>query len=209
MTIPQSVFAARYKVACFYIANHLFETLIENSPELDLTSLKHLQRDGGFFLSSQRLVEQLTAFTSEHELEEVKKKIEASGTMYFKKSILTAVVKQGAVVTTKPMSDDDNNDPKLENLYDKFLVKKLYDSYFSAYVDDSEPLEFLDKPTKQQNDFVSIFELGVFDSEVLSTISGILDFTDKTACLEVIDKLKTIPRYETYKQFFSLVSKCL
>ncbi|MCI4437772.1 MAG: hypothetical protein JHC33_13280 [Ignisphaera sp.] len=213
MEIPSSVFSARYKLACFFIANHLFETVIAVDPGIDLSSLTALQRDSGFFMSSLRIVEQLCAFTSESELETLKTKIEASGTMYFKKSILTAVVKQGTAY-----HQDDDTDPNkkpvkkpIENLFDKFVVKRLYDSYFSAYVDDTEPLEFLDKvdPRQQTQDLVSIYELGVFDTPTLQTISEILDFSDSTGALAVAKTLSENSRYSTYKHFFGLVSKCL
>lgn len=225
MAIAASVFAARYKLACFYIANHLFETVISVDPGIDLVDLQKLQRDSGFFMSSLRLVEQLTAFRTDLELETLQRKIEASGTMYFKKSILTAVVKQG--VATDPnfpfgapgtqgmgsgggCSDGKGEKQVLENLYDRFVVKKLYDSYFSAYVEDTEPLEFLDKvdPT-QGEDLVSIYELGVFDTETLQTISRILDFTDAQGALDAVSALSYNKRYDTYKHFFGLVSKCL
>jgi hypothetical protein len=205
-TITASGFAARYKLACFFIANHLFETVISVDPELDLSSLTKLQRDSGFFMSSLRLVEQLTAFKSDSEMERLQEKIANSGTMYFKKSILTAVVKQGA----KPVTEETVEKKKQENLYDKFVVKRLYDSYFSAYVDDTEPLEFLDKPDpRQAEDLVSIFELGVFDSPTLATISEILDFETKAGALAAATMLAANPRYATYKHFFALVSSVL
>lgn len=206
MTITASVFAARYKLACFFISNHLFETVISVDPGLDISDLAKLQRDQGFFMSSLRLVEQLTAFKSESEMEALKLKIQATGTMYFRKSILTAVVKQGAA----PATEEETAVKKQENLYDKFVVKRLYDSYFSAYVDDTEPLEFLDKvnPKQETADLVSIFELGVFDSDTLRTISNILDFESKDGPNEAIALLQANPRYATYKHFFSLVSKC-
>lgn len=206
MTITASGFAARYKLACFFIANHLFETVISVDPELDLSSLTKLQKDQGFFMSSLRLVEQLTAFKSDDEMNRLQEKITNSGTMYFKKSILTAVVKQGAPVNT----DDKSVKQKQENLYDKFVVKRLYDSYFSAYVDDTEPLEFLDKPDpRQAEDLVSVFELGVFDSPTLATISEILDFTTKDGALAAAQTLAANPRYATYKQFFALTASVL
>ena len=207
MAITASGFASRYKIACFFIANHLFETVISVDPELDLTDLAKLQRDQGFFMSSLRLVEQLTAFKSDSEMERLQEKITNSGTMYFKKSILTAVVKQGA--TPDPNADVPEK-PKQENLYDKLVVKRLYDSYFSAYVEDTEPLEFLDKPDpRQAEDLVSIFELGVFDSPTLATISEILDFEKNDGLLAAIAVLAANPRYKTYEQFFKLVSQCL
>lgn len=219
MTVTASVFAARYKLACFYISNHLYETLILTDPGIDLADLKKLQRDGGFFMASLRLVEQLTAFTSVSELETLQRKIEATGTMYFKKSILTAVVKQGGGNGPAPnpnyalppgMSDGIKEKKIIENLYDKLIVKKLYDSYFSAYMPD-EPIEFLDTHVSKQNaeDLVSIFELGVFDSDILRTISDILDFERSDGALAAINTLKANPRYDTYKHFFGLVSKCL
>ena len=209
MTVTASVFAARYKLACFYISNHLYETLILTDPGIDLADLKKLQRDDGFFMASLRLVEQLTAFTSVSELETLQRKIEATGTMYFKKSILTAVVKQGSVSMAGHCDDKPVKKP-LENLYDKLIVKKLYDSYFSAYMPD-EPIEFLDTHISKQNgeDLVSIFELGVFDSDVLKAISNILDFEKSDGALAAINALKSNPRYDTYKHFFGLVSKCL
>ncbi len=210
MSVPitASIFAARYKLACYYIANHLYETLINTDPEIDLSQVMKLQRDDGFFMASLRLVEQLTAFTSSSELETLQKKIEITGTMYFKKSILTAVVKQGSQPdSTTP--DGRPPKPKVENLYDKKIVKKLYDSYFSAYVDDTEPLEYLDKPTKEQEDLVSIYELGVFDTVTLQTISEVLDFSTPIGALNVVGILSHNPRYATYKHFFGLVSKCL
>ena len=215
MNVSASVFAARYKLACFYIANHIFETVIAVDPEINLESFSNLQRDSGFFMSSLRLVEQLTAFQTDSELEALQKKIEATGTMYFKKSILTAVVKQGSAFdptladagTTEMYGKKDKK--PVENLYDKFIVKKLYDSYFSAYVVD-EPIEYLDKPdTRNGDDLVSIFELGVFDTETLRTVSGILDFTAPDDAIAVIASLRSNPRYDTYKHFFGLVSKCL
>jgi hypothetical protein len=220
MTITASVFAARYKLACFFIANHLFETVISVDPGVDLSSLSKLQRDQGFFMSSLRLVEQLTAFRTDHELETIQKKIENSGTMYFKKSILTAVVKQGSQEQSPnapnpalpPGLQDVLNKPKLENLYDKFVVKRLYDSYFSAYVEDTEPLVFLDQPDSKNGngeDLVSIFELGVFDSATLASISEILDFTSTVGANAAIQALSANPRYATYKHFFGLVSKCI
>ena len=224
MSVPitASIFAARYKLACFYIANHLYETLINVDPEIDLSEVKKLQRDDGFFMASLRLVEQLTAFTSPSELETLQRKIEITGTMYFKKSILTAVVKQGCqsdpnfpfgAPGTQGMGgagcDDKPVKQPLENLYDKKIVKKLYDSYFSAYVDDTEPLEYLDKPTKEQEDLVSIYELGVFDTTTLQTVSEVLDFSTPVGALNVASALSHNPRYATYKHFFGLVSKCL
>ena len=209
MSVPitPSIFTARYKLACFYIANHLFENVVANSSEIDLSHVKKLQRDDGFFMSSLRIVEQLTALTSPSEIELLQRKIEATGTMYFKKSILTAVVKQGATTTAE--NEAEGKKAKQENLYDKFFVKKLYDSYFSAYVDD-EPLEFLDKPDpKQSEDLVSIYELGVFDSDTLNTISEILDFTTPVGALNANKALMNNSRYTTYKQFFVLVSKFL
>jgi len=212
MAIPASVFASRYKIACFYIANHLFETVVAVDPGIDLTSLNALQRDSGFFMSSLRIVEQLTAFTNESELDTLQRKIEASGTMYFKKSILTAVVKQGAAYHQEDPNEPEKKKEKkpVENLFDKFVVKRLYDSYFSAYVDDSEPIEFLDKPDPRQGlDLVSIYELGVFDTTTLQTISEILDFTTTGGALAAVKLLSENPRYNTYKHFFGLVSKCL
>ena len=211
MAIPASVFASRYKIACFYIANHLFETVIAVDPGIDLKSLTALQRDSGFFMSSLRIVEQLTAFTSESELDTLQRKIEASGTMYFKKSILTAVVKQGAAYSSEAKQETDKPVKKpIENLFDRFVVKRLYDSYFSAYVDDTEPIEFLDKPDPRQGtDLVSIYELGVFDTPTLQTISEILDFTTQEGALAIVKTLSQNPRYDTYKHFFGLVSKCL
>ena len=210
MAIAASVFAARYKLACFYIANHLFETVISVDPGIDLEDLKKLQRDDGFFISSLRLVEQLTAFRTDLELETLQRKIEESGTMYFKKSILTAVVKQGS----QPQSPTPDGKPPtqtLENLYDKFIVKKLYDSYFSAYVEDVQPMEYLDSPDNSQdaNDLVSIYELGIFNSETLQAISSILDFTAPEGALAAVSVLSQNERYNTYKHFFGLVSKCL
>ena len=206
MNIPASVFAARYKLACFYLANHLFETLITTDPEIDLKSLANLQSDKGFFMSSLRIVEQLTAFKSDSEIDALQKKIEATGTMYFRKSILTAVVKQG--ITEK--RDDVKEEDKLENLFDKHVVKHLYDSYFSAYVEDTAPLEFLDKvDPREQEDMVSIYELGVFDTNILNTVSEILDFTTSTGALDAVKELANNPRYNTYTHFFGLVSKCL
>ncbi|MCI4437628.1 MAG: hypothetical protein JHC33_12550 [Ignisphaera sp.] len=206
MVTTAAGFASRYKLACFFIANHLFETVISVDPGLDLSSLTKLQRDQGFFMSSLRLVEQLTAFKSDDEMNRLQEKIENSGTMYFKKSILTAVVKQGAT----PAEEDSKKPKAVENLYDKFVVKRLYDSYFSAYVDDTEPLEFLDKPDpRQTEDLVSIFELGVFDSPTLATISEILDFTTKDGAIAAAQTLAANPRYATYKHFFSLVSSVL
>lgn len=207
MTIAPSVFAARYKVACFYIANHLYETVISTDPAIDLAGLSQLQRDNGFYMASLRLVEQLTAFTSVTQLETLQRKIEATGTMYFKKSILTAVVNQGALPAVTPTTDDKPVKQPLENLYDKLVVKKLYDSYFSAYVE-AEPIGFLDQVDLSE-DLVSIFELGVFDSETLKTISDILDFTSTTGTIAAITSLTSNPRYNTYKHFFGLVSKCL
>ena len=218
MAISASAFAARYKLACFYIANHLFETVISVSPEIDLGDLQKLQRDSGFFMSSLRLVEQLTAFTTSSELETIKQKIEVSGTLYFRKSILTAVVKQGATNPNFPfgapgtqgMPNEKPEKKPLENLYDKFVVKALYDSYFSAYVDDTEPLEFLDKPDpRQASDTVSIYELGVFDTDTLQTVSEILDFTNTDGVQKVTTLLSANPKYDTYKQFFGLISKCV
>lgn len=207
MAISASAFAARYKLACFYIANHLFETVISVSPEIDLGDLQKLQRDSGFFMSSLRLVEQLTAFTTSSELETIKQKIEVSGTLYFRKSILTAVVKQGATPTAE---NEKGGKPKQENLYDKFVVKALYDSYFSAYVDDTEPLEFLDKiDPRQASDTVSIYELGVFDTDTLQTVSEILDFTNTDGVQKVTTLLSANPKYDTYKHFFGLISKCV
>ena len=205
MSISASVFAARYKLACFYLANHLFDTLITVDPEVDLHSLSSLQSDNGFFMSSLRIVEQLTAFKSESEIDTLQRKIEATGTMYFRKSILTAVVNQGS----QPSSPTPDGKPVKENLFDKHVVKQLYDSYFSAYVEDTEPIEFLDKPTKEQDDMVSIYELGVFNTDILNTVSGILDFTKPDGALVVIKDLVNNPRYNTYKHFFGLVSKCL
>ena len=216
MTLTASVFSARYKLACFFIANHLFETIISIDPEVDLSNLQKLQRDSGFFMSSLRLVEQLTAFKSELELETLMKKIENSNTMYFKKSILTAVVKQGSTIDPNapfgsPGTTDMGKTEKqpAENLYDKFVVKKLYDSYFSAYVADAEPLEYLDKPSNNTEDLVSIFELGVFDTSTLRVISDILDFSQTAGAELAIKQLSENPRYDTYKHFFSLVSKCI
>ena len=207
MAITSAAFAARYKLACFYIANHLFETVINIDPEIDLTSLKHLQRDDGFFMASLRIVEQLTAFKSDAEMEHIQSRIESSGTMYFKKSILTAVVKQGAPLVNP--TEDKDEEPKQENLYDKFVVKKLYDSYFSAYVDDTEPIEYIDTPQKAQDDLVSIFELGVFESETLATISGILNFDETSSAIEAANALAANPRYSTYKHFFTLLTRCI
>lgn len=208
MTVSASAFAARYKLACFFIANHLYETVVSIDSDIDLSSLGSIQRDDGFYMASLRLVEQLTTFKSDSELDNLQRKIEASGTMYFKKSILTAVVNQG-VQPDRTTPDGKPEKKPLENLYDKLIVKKLYDSYFSAYVEDTEPIEFLDKPSKPVDDFVSIFELGVFDSDTLRTISEILDFTDKTGAVAAIQVLSTNPRYAVYKHFFGLASKCL
>lgn len=214
MAVSASVFAARYKLACFYLANHLFETVIQTSTELDLKSVASLQRDSGFFMSSLRLVEQLTAFKSDLELANLQTRIEGSGTMYFKKSILTATVNQGK--TQAPQSPSPNqyaeDDKPPENVYDKFIVKQLYDSYFSAYVADDEPLEFLDKQpgnSSDTTDLVSVFELGVFDTETLQTLSGILDFSSNVEALNVVKSLSDNPRYAVYKQFFGLVAKCV
>jgi len=206
--VPSRVFAARYKLACFYIANHLFESVIMKDPEIDLQNVSKLQRDGGFFMASLRVVEQLTKFDSDSEIELLQNKIGATGTMYFRKSILTAVIKQGHT----PETDEDKNIKKpLENLYDKHFVKLIYDSYFSAYVEDTEPIEYLDKPTTNQGmeDFVSIYELGVFDSDILKTISNILDFDNRTEAEAVIKDLSNNPRFNTYKQFFVIINKCL
>lgn len=208
MTILAATFLARYKLANFYIANHLFETLIKDSPDFDLTDIKKLQRDGGFFMASLRVIEQLTAFTSGSDLEELKKKVENTGTLFFKKSILTAVVNQG---NKKPPVDGEK--PELENLYDKAVVKSLYDTYFLAYAVDTEPLEFLDKPSAAQeratNDWIPIYEVGMFDNELLKTVSSILDFTDNTTALSVIETLKTNPNYVNYSSFFKIVGKCI
>jgi len=205
--VSASVFAARYKLACFYLANHLFETLISTDPNINLVSLSNLQTDNGFFMSSLRIVEQLTAFKSDSEIDTLQKKIEATGTMYFRKSILTAVVKQGSM---KEYRDGVKEKQPLENLFDKHVVKHLYDSYFSAYVEDTEPIEFLDKvDPREQEDMVSIYELGVFDTDILNTVSSILDFTNPTGALQVIKELSNNPRYNTYKHFFGLVSKCV
>lgn len=225
MNIPASVFAARYKLACFYLANHLFETLVTTDPEIDLTSLSKLQTDDGFFMSSLRIVEQLTAFKSDSEIDTLQKKIEASGTMYFRKSVLTAVVQQG--MKTDPNypfgapgtqgtggrsgghCDDKPPPQQLENLFDKHVVKHLYDSYFSAYVENTEPIEFLDKVDPRTDDMVSIYELGVFDTDILNTVSSILDFSTPVGALNVALALSQNPRYNTYKHFFGLVSKCV
>ena len=207
MAITASVFAARYKLACFYIANHLFETVISIDPGINLEDFNKLQRDSGFFMSSLRLVDQLTAFNSDSEMQVIQAKIENSGTMYFKKSILTVTARQGSLIKE---TEEDSKNKKVENLYDSFVVKRLYDSYFSAYVAD-EPLEFLDKPDDPKNgdDLVSIFELGVFDSDTLRAISDILDFTSTVGAAAAIATLSSNPRYSTYKHFFSLVSKCI
>ncbi len=221
MNIPASVFAARYKLACFYLANHLFETLISIDPNVDLTSLSKLQTDGGFFMSSLRIVEQLTAFKSDSEIDTLQKKIEASGTMYFRKSILTAVVQQGMKTAfgapgtqgtggcSGGHCDDKPPPQQLENLFDKHVVKHLYDSYFSAYVENTEPIEFLDKVDPRTDDMVSIYELGVFDTDILNTVSSILDFSNPDGALSVASTLSQNPRYNTYKHFFGLVSKCV
>ena len=212
--ITSSVFAARYKLACFYIANHLFETVVSIDPEINLEDFKKFQRDSGFFMSSLRLVDQLTAFNSEAEMDILRTKIENSGTMYFKKSILTATAKQGsqfdpnmANAGTADMYGKGGKKP-VENLYDSFVVKRLYDSYFSAYVAD-EPLEFLDKPDPNNGyeDLVSIYELGVFDTDTLNAVSNILDFSTSEGASAALQLLMSKARYDTYKHFFGLVSK--
>ena len=206
MEITPSAFSARYKIACFYIANHLFESVIATDPDIDLEHVSRLQRDAGFYMTSLRVVEQLTAFGSDSEIEVIKKKIGSTGTMYFRKSLLTSVIKQGQSTA----SEEAQKQP-LQNLYDKHFVKKIYDSYFSAYVEGIESLEYLDKSTTNQEmgDFISVYELGVFDSDILKTLSGILDFEDKTEALAVVKTLSNNPRYKTYEQFFALVSKYL
>lgn len=212
VVVSASVFAARYKLACFYLANHLFETLISTDPNINLESLSKLQADNGFFMSSLRIVEQLTAFKSDSEIDALQRKIEATGTMYFRKSILTAVVKQGSNYGGSGSAPKDGVKEKqpLENLFDKHVVKHLYDSYFSAYVEDTEPIEFLDKvDPREQDDMVSIYELGVFDTDILNTVSEILDFTQSQGALKVIKELSNNSRYNTYKHFFGLVSQCV
>ncbi len=208
--VKPSVFIARYQLACFYVANYIFETVILTDDNINLEGLSSLQRDHGFFMASLRLIEQLTAFSSEQDLLAVREKVINSKSMYFKKSMLLAVV--NSLPKTASQSGPQSKQKVLTNVYDEYIVNTLYNSYFSSYTETQEELSYLDVPATDPSNLVSLFELGVFDATVLNTVSDILDFSTTTilpTVENVISALENNPRYSVYQQFFKILRKCL
>ena len=133
--IDKTLFHLRYKLAEFLVAGEIFSKIINQPNFADLKGLSLIQHDKGFYLTTYRLVEQLTQLDTrtEADAEVFKQKIVDGKTLYFQKQPLETA---GNANLTEQLEKVKSTEDIIKlKLFDSLVFKAIYDTYFAAYTE--------------------------------------------------------------------------
>lgn len=203
-------FLMRYKLAQTLLARGVWDSIISKNDFLDMISLSRLQHDGGFFVTAYRVINTLSDFdTSRQEDAELfRDKVLEGQTIFFHKRPL----EEASEFNYKDAIENLKSASELAELqiFDKLLMKSLYDTYFMAYAEPtgSPSYQFLDETfAANVNSGLPANAFGAFSSEDLENMSSLLDVSNNDIVVKLLDEFRQHPQIRTYKQFLFLAEK--
>ena len=201
-----TLFHLRYKLAQILIADVVYQSIILQPDFADLKSLDLIQHDKGFFLTSLRLISNLTRLPNGQERDFVKTQILDSKSIYFNKVVL----EQSANINlTEKLAEAKTPEERYDvELFDNLVYQKIYDTYFMAFQDDSPSIVHLDDLSSWfNNGYAPINAFSMFDSNTLDQMTDLLDLTSNKAFMKLAKKYRKYEHVASYKVFLDMVMK--